>query len=98
MSAQGPMIDASGRRHDEWSICLQQVAQDQDREAFAKLFKHFAPLIKGFAINGSALAASHSDELVQEVMIKVWQKAYLEIGLLYISKQDFLEQYQAMYP
>ena len=43
--------------------------------AFAKLFKHFAPLIKAFALNGSALAAAHAEELVQEVMIKVWQKA-----------------------
>jgi len=68
-------IDANGRRDDEWSVCLQQVADNQDREAFSRLFGHFAPLIKAFAINGSALAASHADELVQEVMIKVWQKA-----------------------
>lgn len=63
------------RRDDEWSLCLQQVANSRDREAFSRLFTHFAPLIKAFAINGSPLAASHSDELVQEVMIKVWQKA-----------------------
>lgn len=68
-------IDTGGRRDDEWTLCLQQVADNQDREAFSKLFGHFAPLIKAFAINGSALAASHADELVQEVMIKVWQKA-----------------------
>lgn len=68
-------IDATGRRDDEWSVCLQQVAESQDREAFSRLFSHFAPLIKAFAINGSALAAAHADELVQEVMIKVWQKA-----------------------
>lgn len=68
-------IDATGRRDDEWSVCLHQVAESQDREAFSRLFSHFAPLIKAFAINGSALAAAHADELVQEVMIKVWQKA-----------------------
>ena len=68
-------VDASGRRDDEWSLALQQVAQGQDRDAFARLFTHFAPLIKAFAINGSALAAAHAEELVQEVMIKVWQKA-----------------------
>ena len=68
-------IDASGRRDDEWSLCLQQVANTQDREAFSRLFGHFAPLIKAFAINGSALAAANAEELVQEVMIKVWQKA-----------------------
>lgn len=68
-------IDASGKRDDEWSQALQLVAQSQDREAFSRLFTHFAPLIKAFAINGSALAAAHAEELVQEVMIKVWQKA-----------------------
>ncbi len=68
-------IDSNGRRDDEWSQCLQLVAGNQDREAFSRLFKHFAPLIKAFAINGSAIAAAHAEELVQEVMIKVWQKA-----------------------
>jgi len=67
--------NAGGRRDDEWSVCLQTVAQTQDKQEFAKLFKHFAPLIKAFALNGSALAAAHAEELVQEVMIKVWQKA-----------------------
>jgi RNA polymerase sigma-70 factor (ECF subfamily) len=67
-------IDSDGRRNDEWSLCLQQVAT-QDRQAFAQLFSHFAPLIKAFALSGSPLAASHADELVQEVMLKVWQKA-----------------------
>ena len=72
--ATTPRTDAGGRRDDEWSVCLQQVAES-DREAFTRLFKHFAPLIKAFALNGSALAAAHAEELVQEVMIKVWQKA-----------------------
>ena len=67
--------NTGGRRDDEWSVCLQTVAQTQDKQDFAKLFKHFAPLIKAFALNGSALAAAHAEELVQEVMIKVWQKA-----------------------
>ena len=68
-------LDANGNRNDEWSLCLQKVAKDQDRTAFSKLFTHFAPLIKAFSLNGSHMAASHADELVQEVMIKVWQKA-----------------------
>ncbi len=68
-------IDANGRRDDEWSRCLQQVAENQDRDAFTRLFEHFAPLIKAFSLSGSNLAASQADELVQEVMIKVWQKA-----------------------
>lgn len=68
-------VDADGRRDDEWSLCLRRVADHQDRQAFAQLFAHFAPLIKAFGYNGSQLAANNADELVQEVMIKVWQKA-----------------------
>ena len=67
--------DSEGRRIDEWSLLLQKVAAEQDRAAFASLFGHFAPLLKSFAVSGSPLAASHADELVQEVMLKVWQKA-----------------------
>lgn len=62
-------------RDDEWSQCLVLIASDQDREAFSSLFRHFAPLVKAFAHAGSAMSAAHADELVQEVMIKVWQKA-----------------------
>lgn len=64
-----------GRRTDEWSECLVAVAERQDRAAFTRLFRHFAPLIKAFALAGSSMSAAHADELVQEVMLKVWQKA-----------------------
>lgn len=65
----------TGRRTDEWSECLVLVGKNQDRAAFSRFFRHFAPLIKAFALAGSSLSASHADELVQEVMLKVWQKA-----------------------
>jgi RNA polymerase sigma-70 factor (ECF subfamily) len=58
----------------EWDECLQAIAASNS-EAFADFFNHFAPLIKAFAFSGSSLSAIHADELVQEVMIKVWQKA-----------------------
>lgn len=62
-------------RTDEWSECLRLIAAEQDRAAFTRLFRHFAPLMKAFALSGSAFSASHADELVQEVMLKIWQKA-----------------------
>ena len=65
----------TGRRTDEWSECLVLIGEKQDRAAFTRFFRHFAPLIKAFALSGSSLSASHADELVQEVMVKVWQKA-----------------------
>jgi len=67
--------DAAGRRTDEWSECLVLIASNEDRAAFTRFFRHFAPLIKAFALAGSSLSASLADELVQEVMLKVWQKA-----------------------
>ena len=32
-------------------------------------------MMKAFALSGSIMSANHADELVQEVMLKVWQKA-----------------------
>lgn len=72
----GGIESASGaNRADEWSLCLQKVGQSSDRQAFEQLFRHFGPLVKAFALSGSSFSANHADELVQEVMIKVWQKA-----------------------
>ena len=58
----------TGRRTDEWSEALVLIGESQDRAAFTRFFRHFAPLIKAFALSGSSLSASHADELVQEVM------------------------------
>jgi RNA polymerase sigma factor (sigma-70 family) len=68
-------IEPSGKRTDEWSECLTLIGQYEDRAAFTRLFRHFAPLMKAFALSGSTLSANNADELVQEVMLKVWQKA-----------------------
>lgn len=76
-SSERPMTPEPNNRDDNWSLLLQRVANHQDREAFAKLFEHFAPLVKGFCLakSTSSQPASLADEVVQEVMIKVWQKA-----------------------
>jgi len=71
----GPPVDAGGKRIDEWSECLALIAKNQARAAFTRLFRHFAPLMKAFALSGSTMSANHADELVQEVMLKVWQKS-----------------------
>jgi len=63
----------TGRRTDEWSECLVLVGKSNDRAAFTRFFRHFGPLIKAFALAGSSLSQAHADEIVQEVMLKVWQ-------------------------
>ncbi len=65
----------TGRRTDEWSECLVLIGKSSDRASFTRFFRPIAPLIKAFALAGSSLSAAHADELVQEVMLKVWQKA-----------------------
>ncbi|MFI2809716.1 MULTISPECIES: sigma-70 family RNA polymerase sigma factor [Microbulbifer] len=64
-------------RDDDWSKLLVLVGSRQDRAAFERLFHHYAPLIKGFHYSRSAQAfsAEAADELVQEVMFRVWRKA-----------------------
>lgn len=60
-----------------WSECLVKIARDEDRAAFQELFTRFSPLIKAFAArqSSSAYAETMTEELVQETMIKIWEKA-----------------------
>jgi RNA polymerase sigma-70 factor, ECF subfamily len=50
------------------------VAQTQDRQAFALLFKHFAPRLKAFHLR-AGLADGAAEELAQETMLLLWRKA-----------------------
>ncbi len=64
-------------RNDEWSRLLIRVGRHRDRAAFEQLYFHFSPLIKGFQFSrgGQSSAPEAADELVQEVLFKVWRKA-----------------------
>jgi RNA polymerase sigma-70 factor (ECF subfamily) len=55
---------------------LAAIARDRDRDAFRQLFEAFAPRIKRFACGRGAPPAL-ADEVVQEVMLKLWRKASL---------------------
>ena len=62
---------------DPWEAGLRKVAQSGDRMEFRKIFDHFAPLIKAFLMKGMSAYADRSmaEEMTQEVMLKVWNKA-----------------------
>ncbi|MBX2808821.1 MAG: sigma-70 family RNA polymerase sigma factor [Cellvibrionaceae bacterium] len=62
----------------QWDQCLSNISQMQDKFAFRRLFNHFGPLIKSFFISKfpDQQDQSLAEELVQEVMLKVWQKAH----------------------
>ena len=53
---------------------LVNVAEKRDKDAFAKLFAHYAPRIKSYLMRQGANQAS-AEELSQEAMLSVWRKA-----------------------
>ncbi len=59
----------------ELGACMAQVAQDRDKSAFSKLFDHYAPQIRAYSLAREPGAELVADELVQEVMTRVWLKA-----------------------
>lgn len=52
------------------------VRDRKDRAAFAALFRHFAPRIKGFLMK-SGTDAAQAEECAQDVMATLWNKAHL---------------------
>ena len=54
---------------------LAAVAEHRDKEAFAKLFDHYAPLIRSYSLARDPGATLLADDLVQEVMTRIWLKA-----------------------
>ncbi len=60
----------------DWSALILRVRDHQDEAAFAKLFNHFAPRIKGFLIK-SGTNSVVAEECAQDVMATLWHKARL---------------------
>jgi RNA polymerase sigma-70 factor (ECF subfamily) len=53
---------------------LVAVGKARSRPAFVRLFEYFAPRVKSFLIKGG-LAPDTADEVAQETMFAVWDKA-----------------------
>ena len=53
-----------------------RVAERSDKAAFVEIYEHFAPRIKSFLL-GKNLSPDAADEVLQEVMLAVWDKARL---------------------
>jgi len=62
--------------NDDWVACIQRIREHQDRQAFARLFDHFAPRVKGFLMKSGANEAL-AEECTQDVMATLWQKSHL---------------------
>jgi len=59
---------------EELSTWLVAVGQEADRQAFAALFKHFAPRLKSYLMR-SGSSEMQAEEFAQEAMVSVWRKA-----------------------
>lgn len=53
---------------------LVSIGETRSRDSFVRLFEYFAPRIKSFLIKGG-MTHETADELAQETMLTVWQKA-----------------------
>ena len=73
IGSSNPVIAAD----QDWAECLLRIGRQGDQQAFRQLFDHFAPLVKAFAFRLAATDHGEmlAEELVQETMIKIWQKA-----------------------
>ncbi|MCR8726142.1 sigma-70 family RNA polymerase sigma factor [Frigidibacter sp. ROC022] len=56
------------------TLLMLAVRDQRDRAAFAALFDHFAPRLKGFVMR-SGTSPAQAEEIVQEVMLTIWRKA-----------------------
>lgn len=59
---------------EELNRLAEAVARSADRQAFAALFKHFAPRVKTYLVR-LGTSDGLAEELTQEAMVLVWRKA-----------------------
>jgi DNA-directed RNA polymerase specialized sigma24 family protein len=52
-----------------------KIAKSQDKASFNRIFNYFSPRIMGYLIS-SGTNKGISEEITQEVLSTVWQKAY----------------------
>lgn len=59
---------------DPFADLMNRIASHGDRAAYAMLFAHYAPRVKGY-LGRLGLEPGRADDLAQEVMVAVWRKA-----------------------
>lgn len=71
---KGTLRLAADGEQTDWAALVYRVRDHQDKAAFAALFRHFAPRVKGFLMKSGASNAL-AEECAQDVMATLWQKA-----------------------
>jgi RNA polymerase sigma-70 factor (ECF subfamily) len=72
---QGLQMDAKAGKQDMPAL-MSLIAHQRDRSAFIQVYEYFSPRVKSFLL-GKNLTPQLADEVLQEVMLAVWQKAHL---------------------
>lgn len=78
-AVRAPYMVAAGERDqlllpEELLALLRRVAAFQDRQAFASLFRFYAPRLKSFLLK-QGYSEIESEDLIQETMLNLWRKA-----------------------
>jgi RNA polymerase sigma-70 factor, ECF subfamily len=71
------MADLAAIKHadnDQTAALIERVGRSRDSEAFADLFRIFAPRVKGWMIHGGADPVT-AEEAMQETMLNLWRGA-----------------------
>lgn len=66
--------DGPERSDDDYGKMIRSIAERRDRTAFACLFDHFAPRIRGMILRTGA-SAEQAEDIAQEAMLTLWRKA-----------------------
>lgn len=61
---------------ERWAADLLAVAQRRDREAFARVFDHFAPRIEAY-LSRLGVDPVSAEEIAQDTLMTVWRKSDL---------------------
>jgi len=66
----------AGKGKDPWSLLLVELASTKSEGIFHKLYNHFAPRVKSYALRGGC-SMELAEEVAQETLITVWQKPHM---------------------
>lgn len=67
-------LNDNAQQLSQWEELLERVGKQRDKDAFARLYEHFAPRLKSFLMR-LGCEIGMAEEVVQEAMVMVWRRA-----------------------
>lgn len=72
----GQQSPHSNQDAQDFAALIGLIATNRDRAAFIEVYEYFAPRVKSFLL-GQGVVPAAADDILQEVMLAVWNKAGL---------------------